>query len=85
MAKKPKARIANNIRELRFSSGEMTQAELAEKCGVSRQTIVAIEKMKYSPSLELAFRISEVFRVSIEGIFWEEALVKGEWVRSGWG
>ncbi|CAE7549728.1 sigX [Symbiodinium necroappetens] len=53
--------------------------------GVMGRTIVAIEKGKYSPSQELAFRISEVFRVSIEGIFWEEAWVKGEWVRMEWG
>ena len=72
MAKKPT--ISNNIRRLRFDADEMTQAQLAEAVGVTRQTIVAIEKAKYSPSLELAFLIarafdkdmSEVFTITIE-------------------
>ena len=64
-----KSRISNNIRKLRFFHDEMTQKELAEKVGVTRQTIVAIEKAKYSPSLELAFRIAHVFNTPLEEIF----------------
>ncbi len=61
--------IQNCIRKLRFNSNEMTQQNLADKVGVSRQTIVAIEKGKYSPSLELAFRISHVFNSPLEEVF----------------
>jgi len=61
--------ISNNIRKLRFYNNEMTQQELAKKTGVSRQTIVAIENCKYSPSLELAFRISDVFKIKLEEVF----------------
>jgi putative transcriptional regulator len=61
--------VRNNIRKLRFEHGEMTQAELAERIGVTRQTIVAIEKEKYSPSLEAAFRIAEVFGEPLENVF----------------
>jgi len=61
--------ITNNIRKLRFFANEMTQLELAEKAGVSRQTIVALEAGKYSPSLEMAFRIAGVFGVSIGDVF----------------
>lgn len=61
--------ITNNIRKLRFFANEMTQLELAEKAGVSRQTIVALEAGKYNPSLEMAFRIAEVFHVSIGEVF----------------
>ena len=57
--------IGNNIRKLRFNANEMTQQELAEKVGVTRQTIVAIEKGKYSPSLELAFGIALAFNVPL--------------------
>lgn len=64
-----KSRISNDIRKLRFFHDEMTQKELAEKVGVTRQTIVAIEKAKYSPSLELAFRIAHVFNTPLEEIF----------------
>ena len=64
-----KDKITNNIRKLRFNSDEMTQQQLAEKVGVSRQTIVAIEKEKYSPSLELAFKIAHVFNVPLEEVF----------------
>jgi putative transcriptional regulator len=64
-----KCRIGNNIRHLRFHSGEMTQQELADKTEVSRQTIVAIEQGKYSPSLELAFRISRAFKTPIGDVF----------------
>jgi len=61
--------ISNQIRNLRFHHNEMTQQQLADKAGVTRQTIVAIEKGNYSPSLELAFRISRVFGKPIEEIF----------------
>lgn len=61
--------VRNNIRKLRFEHGEMTQAELAERIGVTRQTVVAIEKEKYSPSLESAFRIAEVFGEPLENVF----------------
>lgn len=61
--------INNNIRKLRFAHDEMTQKELAEKVGVTRQTIVAIENAKYSPSLELAFRIARVFNLTVEEVF----------------
>jgi putative transcriptional regulator len=70
MAKLP---IANQIRRLRFEHGEMTQSELAEKIGMTRQTVAAIEAGKYSPSLEAAFRIAQVFSVKLEEVFqWEE-------------
>lgn len=61
--------ISNNIRKLRFYNNEMTQLDLAKKTGVTRQTIVAIENCKYSPSLELAFRISNVFKTKLEDVF----------------
>jgi putative transcriptional regulator len=61
--------ISNRIRELRFHAGEMTQADLAARIGMTRQTIVAIEQNRYSPSLEAAFRIAEVFGVEITGVF----------------
>lgn len=64
-----KRRIRNNIRKLRFNYNEMTQEQLAEKVGVTRQTILAIEKDKYPPSLELAFRIALVFNVPLEEVF----------------
>ena len=64
-----KALISNNIRKLRFNHNEMTQQELADKVGVTRQTIVAIEKGNYSPSLELAFRIARVFDSPLEDVF----------------
>lgn len=63
------SRISNNIRKLRFNQGEMTQQQLAEKVGVTRQTIIAMEQDKYSPSLELAFRIALVFKVPLEEVF----------------
>lgn len=62
-------RITNRLRELRFHSQEMTQAELAAKVGVTRQTIIAIEQGKYSPSLEVAFQIASVFGVPLEEAF----------------
>ena len=61
--------IRNNIRRLRFDANEMTQAELAEKIGVTRQTLLAIEAAKYSPTLELAFKIAKVFGVPLEKVF----------------
>jgi putative transcriptional regulator len=64
-----KSIIQNNIRRLRFDNDEMTQQELADKVNVSRQTIVAIEKGNYSPSLELAFRISHIFNKKLEELF----------------
>lgn len=62
-------RIVNNIRVLRFQNGEMTQNELAQKAGVTRQTINAIEAGKYAPSLELAFKIAKVFDEPLENVF----------------
>ena len=64
-----KSIIQNNIRRLRFNAGELTQQELADEVGVSRQTIVAIEKGNYSPSLELAFRLSHIFKTPLEEVF----------------
>jgi putative transcriptional regulator len=64
--------ISNNVRKLRFNHEEMTQQQLADKVGVTRQTIVAIEKEKYSPSLELAFRIALVFNSPLEEVFFLE-------------
>jgi putative transcriptional regulator len=71
-----KIKITNNIRRLRFFTEEMTQQQLAEKAGVSRQTIIAIEAGKYSPSLDLAFRIAHTFGVKLEEVF-EYELEKG--------
>lgn len=62
-------RITNEIRALRFAAGEMTQAELAEKVGVTRQTVNAIEQGKYSPSLEVAFKMARALGVSLEEAF----------------
>ena len=67
--RKAKSRLRNRVRELRFHAGEMTQAELADKVGVTRQTIAAIEKNKYAPSLETAFLIAEAFRKPIGEVF----------------
>jgi putative transcriptional regulator len=64
-----KSRVSNNIRTLRFHNEEMTQQQLADKAGVTRQTIIAIESAKYSPSLELAFRIALAFNVKLEEVF----------------
>lgn len=64
-----KYQVTNNIRKLRFYHDEMTQEQLADKAGVTRQTIIAIENAKYSPSLELAFRIAQVFDVPLEEVF----------------
>jgi len=70
---KGKPQIVNTIRTLRFHAGEMTQAALAEKVGVTRQTIVAIEQGRYSPSLEVAFRIAEVFGRPLTDVFQYQA------------
>ena len=64
-----KSQISNNIRKLRFLNDELTQQELAEKVGVTRQTIIAMEQEKYSPSLELAFRVALTFNVPLEEVF----------------
>tara|TARA_B100000900_G_scaffold189677_1_gene160671 strand:+ start:531 stop:740 length:210 start_codon:yes stop_codon:yes gene_type:complete len=64
-----KQKIKNQIRQLRFNANEMTQEGLAKKAGVTRQTIIALEAQKYSPSLELAFRIAKVFGVPLEQVF----------------
>lgn len=61
--------VTNTIRTLRFMAGEMTQAQLAEKVGLTRQTIIAIEQGRYSPSLEAAFKIAEALNVGIEEVF----------------
>ncbi|GAA4576390.1 helix-turn-helix transcriptional regulator [Planotetraspora kaengkrachanensis] len=62
-------RVTNRIRALRFAHDEMTQAELAERIGVTRQTVIAIEQGRYSPSLEIAFQIAHVFKVPLEEVF----------------
>ena len=62
-------RVTNEIRRLRFANAEMTQAELADRIGVTRQTVIAIEQGRYSPSLEMAFQIARVFRVSLDEVF----------------
>ncbi len=61
--------IRNEIRRLRFDAGEMTQQQLAERVGVTRQTVIAIEQGKYSPSLEVAFKIADAFGVPLERVF----------------
>ena len=66
-----KNEISNQVRRLRFENGEMTQQQLADKAGVTRQTIIAIEAGKYSPSLTLAFRIAKVFDAALEEVFLE--------------
>ena len=73
-----KGRIGNNIRKLRFLRNEMTQQDLAEKVGVTRQTIIAMEQDKYSPSLDLAFRIALVFEVPLEEVFFYQFENKSE-------
>jgi len=65
----PRARINNQIRRLRFDHGEMTQEELAQRAGCTRQTIIALEQGKYVPSIELAFKIAKAFGVSLEEVF----------------
>ena len=62
-------RVTNEIRALRFAAGEMTQAELADRVGTTRQTIIAIEQGRYSPSLEVAFKIARALQVPLERAF----------------
>ncbi len=62
-------RVTNRIRALRFAADEMTQAELADRIGVTRQTVIAIEQGRYSPSLEIAFKIARVFSVGLDEVF----------------
>jgi putative transcriptional regulator len=62
-------RVTNRLRALRFAAGEMTQADLADRLGVTRQTIIAVEQGRYSPSLEMAFRIARVFGVPLDDVF----------------
>lgn len=62
-------KVTNDIRRLRFANGEMTQAELADRVGVTRQTIIAIEQGRYSPSLEMAFQVARVFNVPLDDVF----------------
>jgi len=70
--KKGKTSLSNQIRKLRFENAEMTQQQLAEKVGLTRQTIAAIESSKYSPSLKVAFQISAVFELPLDNVFqWE--------------
>lgn len=64
-----KAEIRNKVRKLRFENNEMTQQELADRAGCTRQTIVALEQGKYAPSLTLAFRIARIFGTSLEEVF----------------
>jgi putative transcriptional regulator len=73
-APKP-TRVTNAIRALRFQHGEMTQQQLADRIGVTRQTVIAIEQGRYSPTLETAFRIALAFGVSLEAVFQFEAEV----------
>ena len=65
-----KSKVGNLIRKFRFNSDEMTQQQLADLVGITRQTIVALEKGNYSPSLELAFRIARAFEVPLEELFY---------------
>jgi len=64
-----KSNLCNQIRRLRFENDQMTQQQLADKAGVTRQTIIAIESAKYAPSLPLAFKIAQTFGISIEDVF----------------
>jgi putative transcriptional regulator len=68
MAGKP-TQVTNAIRQLRFAASEMTQADLAERVGVTRQTIIAIEQGRYSPSLEMAFQIARAFGAPLDDVF----------------
>ncbi len=68
MTPKP-TRVTNRIRQLRLDADEMTQADLARRVGVTRQTVIAIEQGRYSPSLEVAFQIARVFGLPLDGVF----------------
>ena len=69
MAVSKPTRVTNSIRALRFAQGEMTQAQLAQRLGETRQTVIAIEQSRYSPSLEMAFQIGRVFKVPLDEVF----------------
>jgi putative transcriptional regulator len=73
----PQTRVRNTIRTLRFHNGEMTQQQLADSVGLTRQTIIAIEQGRYSPSLEAAFKIARVFAVPLEDVFQYEDPARG--------
>jgi len=62
-------RVTNSIRSLRFANSEMTQADLADQLGVTRQTVIAIEQGRYSPSLEMAFQIAQAFKLPLDKVF----------------
>ena len=68
----PNSELRNQVRRLRFENGQITQQQLADRIGVTRQTIIAIESGKYAPSLPLAFRLAETFNVKIEDVFQHE-------------
>jgi putative transcriptional regulator len=70
-------RVSNQIRRLRFEAGEMTQAELAKRVGVTRQTIIAIEQGRYSPSLDMAFQIAQALDVALDDVFGYDAPAGG--------
>ncbi|GGQ55614.1 helix-turn-helix transcriptional regulator [Couchioplanes azureus] len=72
MSPKP-TRVTNRIRQLRSDTDQMTQAELARRLGVTRQTVIAIEQCRYSPSLEMAFQIAQVFGVPLDAVFQYDA------------
>ena len=69
MAKSKPTRLTNSIRALRFAAGEMTQAQLADRIGGTRQTVIAIQQGRYSPTLEMAFQIALVFDVPLDSVF----------------
>jgi len=69
MPKAKSTKVTNSIRALRFAADEMTQADLAERVGVTRQTVIAIEQGRYSPSLEMAFQIAKAFEVPLDDVF----------------
>jgi len=69
MSKAKSTKVTNSIRALRFAADEMTQADLAERVGVTRQTVIAIEQGRYSPSLEMAFQIAKAFEVPLDDVF----------------
>ncbi len=71
------ANIKNHIRRLRFETGDITQEALAQRCGVTRQTIISLESGKYTPSLELAFKIAHAFGVTLDAVFeWQPPKVE---------
>ncbi|MCC3765323.1 helix-turn-helix transcriptional regulator [Glycomyces sp. TRM65418] len=72
-----RTKVTNNIRALRFANGEMTQAQLADRIDVTRQTVIAIEQGRYSPSLEMAFQIARVFGVPLDEVFGYDDSITG--------